>query len=98
MTALSTRRWRVPAGAGILWRSWADEYIVYENASGDTHQLDQISALALKELQQKQASLPELNELVAAALSIESDSELSIYLDKVISNLHRLDLIEPAFD
>ena len=83
----------------VLAQEYQDfDLIVYDNASGDTHQLDKISALALNELQQNQASLPELNELVATTLSIESDSELSIYLDKVISNLHRLDLIEPAFD
>jgi PqqD family protein of HPr-rel-A system len=54
------RRWGLPEDVGLLWRSWDEEVIVFNQASGQTHLLDALSAAALRELEQHPRTLTEL--------------------------------------
>ena len=85
---------RVPSGFGLYWQSWDDEFVVYNSGSGDTHLLDPVAAEALQILEREPANLTELAGNVSASLEIELDSELSGYLERVLSYFHRLGLIE----
>ena len=65
--------------------------MVYDEASGDTHLLDRITASVLHRLQEQPASLAELAD---SRLFIDDPAELSDYLEGVLAGLRRLDLIE----
>ena len=86
--------WRVPSGFGLHWQSWEDEFVVYNSGSGDTHLFDPIAAKALQSLDKEPASLSELEGRLAASLEIDPDSKLSAYLERLLSDFHRLGLIE----
>jgi PqqD family protein of HPr-rel-A system len=92
--SLSKMTWQLSQGCQFQWRSWSDEHVVYNEASGDTHLLDTITASALRNLQEQPASFIELKERLASSLSLDNTEELSAYLNEVLSNLRRLDLIE----
>ena len=87
-------KWRAPSGSRLHWRSWDDEFVVYDSASGDTHLLDSVPAETLKILERQSANLSELVDMVAASLTIEADSELSTYLDELLSQFEKLGLVE----
>jgi PqqD family protein of HPr-rel-A system len=89
--------WRVCGSGRFQWRSWADEFVVYDEVSGDTHLLDSITACALRKLQEQPASLGDLADHVTSHLSLQEPAELHDYLDDVLGKLHRLDLIEPVY-
>lgn len=89
-------RWRTPAG-GLRWRTWDDEAVVYNEASGSTHVLDSLAAEALRCLEEDAVrTSEELAERVAARLGIPHDAELQGTITRLIGEFERLDLIEPA--
>jgi PqqD family protein of HPr-rel-A system len=94
MTSTEAPRWRVPTGFSLHWQSWDDEFVVYHSGSGDTHLLDVVAAEALQSLQKKPANLSELARKVSASLEIKLDDKLSAYLERLLSDFHRLGLVE----
>jgi len=94
MTSKFGRPWRVRGSSQCHWRSWNDEFIVYHAGSGDTHQLDSMTAEALKSLAHEPASTLELVTRMSALLQLEADDDFFEYMEKVICALSGLDLIE----
>jgi PqqD family protein of HPr-rel-A system len=94
MTSTEPARWRVPMGFSLHWQSWDDEFVVYNSGSGDTHLLDSVAAEALQSLERESANLSELAGKVAASLEINLDDNLSAYLERLVSDFHRLGLVE----
>ncbi|HLI10381.1 MAG TPA: HPr-rel-A system PqqD family peptide chaperone [Alphaproteobacteria bacterium] len=54
------RRWAVPAAIPLQWRRWADDFLVFNTASGETHYLDLIAAAVLRHLESRPASCDEI--------------------------------------
>ena len=94
MTSTETARWKAISSFPLHWRSWGDEFVVYNSGSGDTHLLDPVAAEALQNLEQESADLSELVARVAASLEIEPDTDFAAYLEQLLSDLYKLGLIE----
>lgn len=47
MTVLEELGYRVRPVCRLYWACWNDEYVVFDEASGQTHQLDPVRALVL---------------------------------------------------
>ena len=95
MTCIDPDRWTVPPESHLHWQSWGDEFVVYNSGSGDTHLLDPVAAEALQSLERQPVDLSELGRSVAEALEINLDDKLSAYLERLVSDFHRLGLVEP---
>jgi len=67
------RCWGLPEDVSLLWRSWDEEVIVFNRASGQTHLLDALSAEVLKQLERHPASLDELRSHFAGRYGVESE-------------------------
>ena len=87
-------RWQLIPETTLHWYSWDSEFIVYNSASGDVHLLDQVSAETLKILETESANLSKLVDMVSESLKIEPDGKLTAYLEKLLSKLANLGLIE----
>lgn len=94
MTSTKVARWKVNSGFPLQWQVWDDEFVVYNTGSGDTHMLDTLAAEVLQSLEKKTADLSELAGRVAASIEIEPDSKFSDYLEQLLSDLHKLGLIQ----
>jgi PqqD family protein of HPr-rel-A system len=94
VTYIDLDRWTVPSESRLHWQSWDDEFVVYNSGSGDTHLLDVVAAEALHSLERESANLSELGRRVAAALEIKLDDNLSAHLERLLSDFHRLGLVE----
>ena len=94
MSCPEDTRWKVNPEFPLHWRSWDDEFVVYNTGSGDTHLLDTLAAEVLQSLEIESADLPELIDRVTASLRIEPDSKFSDYLGQLLSDLHKLGLIQ----
>ncbi len=81
------------AQVSLHWRRWDDEFVVYDEASGRTHQLDALNACVLLSLEEGSLDDARLADMVAAELGCAPEA-LSGALPGVIEQLLRADLIE----
>jgi len=90
--------WRVPPTAGLRWRSWEGEHVVYHRESGDMHLLNPVAAEALKLLETGPASVDDLTDRVAARLGPAPARELRREMGELLATFDDLGLIEPVDD
>jgi len=91
---LNTPKWRIVPGVRLHWRSWEDEFVVYDSDSGDTHLLNQVSGDILKVLESESPTISDLAVRLAESQKVQPDGELSAYLERLLAKLERLGLIE----
>jgi len=89
-------RWAVPEGNGLAWRKWGDEFLVYHNASGQTHHLNFLAGEALRSLEAEAADVGELIRRLANQFEIAEDSPPLQMIDRLIRELDELGLIAPS--
>lgn len=83
--------WRA---ADLRWRSWDQQWAVYNIASGNTHLLTAIAAEILRVLEHKPATAVDLSQKLAASASLRPDEELIDQVRKLLANLDDMGLIE----
>jgi len=81
----------------LHFRCWDDEFVVYNNLSGDTHLLGSAAAQILLKLQQAPSDAIALAESLAPQLQaeMEIDKELVDQISRLLADLHTLALAEP---
>ena len=87
-------RWCLPADVELLWRSWDDEVIVYNTASGQSHLLDALSGAVLKEIERRPGTVEQLAGRLTKELGLESHALLE-RLDEICTHFDELGLAEP---
>lgn len=88
--------WRPNPLCSFHWRRWGDEWVVFDEGSGDTYHLDGLSAVALMCLAAGPCSLAELSRQVSIETDLPEGKELSCALASVVEKFSALELIEPA--
>jgi len=87
-------QWRVISDSALHFRSWNDEFVVYNSLSGDTHLLGAIAAQVLLRLQQTPSDVITLAVSLAPLMQAEMDEEFSLQIEHVLADLDKLALIE----
>jgi PqqD family protein of HPr-rel-A system len=87
-------RWRAISGFTLHWHTWANEHIVYNAGSGDTHLFNDFAALILRTLQEKATTVEELSQLCATSFKQDEDEELYAQINELLLELDRLGVIE----
>jgi PqqD family protein of HPr-rel-A system len=82
--------WKLIEGQSLTWRGWDDEYVVYNDLSGDTHLLGADAMDILLHLKTSPADETRL----AQAMQV-SDDEREVFL-LTLAELGALSLIEKA--
>jgi PqqD family protein of HPr-rel-A system len=86
--------WRVIAGQSLQYRAWDDEFVLYNNLSGDTHLLGASAIHVLLALQRAALDADGLALSLCAALQLERDAELDADVAELVASLGALSLIE----
>jgi PqqD family protein of HPr-rel-A system len=55
-------RWSLAPLAEFHWRYWGEDWVLFDNGSGQTVQIDALLAAALTELEQSPATLADLQQ------------------------------------
>lgn len=84
----------VRPSARLHWAGWEDEYVVFDETSGQTHQLDALRAYVLNMLIECPRTKLELMDELSVALGANPLSDLKVALDAVIDDFARHGLIE----
>lgn len=93
MTASPRPIWRLCDAVTLLWRSWDDEFVVFNVAANQTHLLDAFSAAVLKQLEASPKTLEILTGHFAAELGV-GPAQVSPRLEEAGSRFAELGLIE----
>jgi PqqD family protein of HPr-rel-A system len=81
-------------GCRLHWIFWDDEYVVFDEGSGDTHLLDVLSGEVLKVLEQSPGFEQVLTERVAARLGLVLDVHLQRRVREAIEKFRDAGLVE----
>ncbi|MBK8750631.1 MAG: HPr-rel-A system PqqD family peptide chaperone [Candidatus Competibacteraceae bacterium] len=90
-------RWRCSYRDEPQWRCWdAEDYLVFNAGSAQTHQLNQFAADILTLLKTQPLELSELiNQMGSLYENLEFDAETAAYLQETMALLDNIGLIEP---
>lgn len=86
--------WRVTPGQALRFRQFDDEFVVYNDLSGDTHLLGDSAAHLLSMLQQAPRTTACLLDSLAAAHGVARDDSFDEEAGAVLTQLSSLFLIE----
>jgi PqqD family protein of HPr-rel-A system len=92
----SDLEWELAAGSRLHWVSWDDEYVVFDEGSGNTHLLDFLTAEVLKALEQARGAVPALVGRVATRLDLDADADLERRIREVVERFREAGLVEPT--
>jgi PqqD family protein of HPr-rel-A system len=90
------RRWRVVGCRTELMRLWGDQCVLFNTASGQTHQLNALAEAALRVMLARPMAAPEVAAALAVELEVDPDPAWSAQFDRLIEDFDRLGLIEPV--
>ena len=91
-------QYEVPPDAGLLWKSWDDgsQLAVYHGPSGQTYQLDELSAWVVKLLQLNSLTPQEISVRIVQEFGLEigmETAQVDQYLENLLPRLCRLGLL-----
>jgi PqqD family protein of HPr-rel-A system len=86
--------WQLNALASLHWRCWDTEWVVFDAASGQTHQMDGLTALTLMSIEGSPLAQAELQSRVSDEMQLPNNPELSNALNEILERLAAVGLIE----
>lgn len=88
-------KWRLISDQTLHLCGWDDEFVVYNNLSGDTHLLGSAAAQILLKLQHAPSDAIHLAQSLTSSLEVEvMDESLAPQLTNILADLNALALIE----
>jgi len=87
--------WRLRPGQTLQYRHWDDEYVLYNDLSGDTHLLDDAAIELLLALKQGPAAFSSLADALGATFDI-GEADLPVETRALLDHLKHLHLIDTA--
>jgi PqqD family protein of HPr-rel-A system len=87
-------KWRVISNEALHFRSWGNEFVVYNSLSGDTHLLGSAAAQLLLNLQAHPSDAASLADSLAPHFDVAPGSDLPLQIDQLLTELNVLGLVE----
>ena len=86
--------WRIASTEPLRMRVWEGDSVVYNPKSGQTHQVDVVSAFVLKRLMTCSASLDELCTATEAFLELDDQALIERTVGHTLESLGTIGLVE----
>lgn len=86
--------WQIAPGQQLASWGWNDEFVLYNNLSGDTHLLDADSIELLTQLQRAPASIDVLVAQLTDGVAPDDAAALPDTLANLLAQLEKLYLVE----
>lgn len=77
----------------LHWRQWEDEWLVFERASGRTHQMNSLSAFVAMSLENGESSLDALVDQVSGQFDLADSAQTRIAVLAVVRQFEDLGLV-----
>lgn len=86
--------WRIAPGQQLATWGWNDEFVVYNNLSGDTHLFGGDAVAVLEHLQHAPATLDGLVAAFSDGIDPDDAAALPETMTQLLANLQNLFLVE----
>lgn len=86
--------WALNPASGLYWRCWDDEWVVFDQGSGQTHVMHPVQAATLMQFSAQPLSFEQLLDKVAADMAPHPPSDLASAVSLAIEQLVGLGLLE----
>ena len=86
--------WRLNPQSSLHYRHWDHEWVVFDEASGQTHEMDTIAAAAVMQCEGGWVSLSNIAQGVMADLELPEDTDLIDRLTPLLRQFTDLGLLE----
>jgi PqqD family protein of HPr-rel-A system len=94
MSVVPDVRYCLRSSGSLHWGAWNDEYVVFDEASGQTHQLDAVRAYVLHLLSEAPKSFSGVSQSLAALPAFPCDSLTNEILAAVFAEFETCGLVE----
>jgi PqqD family protein of HPr-rel-A system len=88
--------WRLIPGQTLRFRAWGDEFVLYNDLSGDTHLLGASAVHILQSIQHTTADEDVLIASLCESMQMDRDEEVALHVTQLLADLKSLSLIERA--
>ncbi|MDP2370731.1 HPr-rel-A system PqqD family peptide chaperone [Rhodoferax sp.] len=88
--------WRLNPASDLHWRCWDNEWVLFDQGSGQTHLINPISAGTLMQFGAQSLSFQQLLDKVATDMSLTTGPELASAVSQAVEQLVGLGLLESA--
>lgn len=88
--------WRIAPGQQLACRGWDDEFVLYNDLSGDTHLLDGDAFALIDALQAGPATVDALVAACAGDVPADQLSDVTDTIAALLAKLQHLFLVEPC--
>ena len=78
----------------LYWASWNDEYVVFDEASGQTHQLDAVRAYVLHLVSDRPQTVSEVVQALSELPTLPKDSVTSAVVSVILGEFETSGLAE----
>lgn len=86
--------WRLNPKSALHYRRWGDQWVVFDAGSGQTHEIDSITAVALMHCEGDWTALADISTGVALDLDLVSVEKLSEIVLSRLVQFKSLELLE----
>ncbi|MCK5649479.1 MAG: HPr-rel-A system PqqD family peptide chaperone [Gammaproteobacteria bacterium] len=98
---MKNRPWTTDSRFPILWSQWDkgrenESSVIYHMGTGDTHQLDVLSAMILQIVESGPVSTNELARRLSTQSGLDADDDFYLYIENTLSRFQQLNLISHA--
>ena len=88
--------WHLNPLLKLHWRDWGGDAVVLESTSGQTHQLDRLTAAVVAAFEESPATSTDLCARLAADLSDVDGAQLQASISPIIDRLALMGWLRPA--
>ena len=86
--------WRLNPRSALHYRCWGNEWVVFDVGSGQTHEMDTVSAVCLMHCENGWISLPEIAHGVTMDLDLSGTGSLTDRLQTALNQFTSVGLLE----
>lgn len=79
--------YRINSASTLHWSTWDDEYVIFDEGSGQTHQIDVVRAFVLNTLLDGECSPAKIASELAAIPSFTGSFNLIELVEKILNEL-----------
>jgi PqqD family protein of HPr-rel-A system len=87
-------QWRTLRDNALRFQVWNEEFVVYNEVSGDTHVLEEAAARLLIEVQRAPSDVLSLAQRLADEWQCEVNDDFLHEIEMALANMHALCLVE----
>lgn len=92
----SSAKWTV-SSCPLMWTQCGEEYIVFHRASGETHYLNDLSALILRLLEREPDTTHGIHQELIDMLGVSPGVEVEQQIDSLLARFEQLGVVGRVF-